>query len=1106
MFKSLLLKGRTMCLLILCTLSSLVVTAQTKITGKVIGGDDKQPIIGATVKIKGTNVGVVTDVNGIFTLSGKTGYVLVISYIGYQAKSVTVAGADLGTITLDVTNSTLNEVVVTGYTSQVKKDITGSVATVDMRDAEKLPATSSEQLLQGQAAGVTVINEGAPGSPSTVYVRGITNFGNSAPLYVIDGVQTTSMSNVTPTDIESISVLKDAGSAAIYGVSGGNGVIVITTKKGKAGKTQLSYDAYYGDQVPLQGNVWNLATPQQQMEITRAAGDISAGTEALYGPTPATWTLPVYGYHGSTAPTGAGAAFGAAGTTSDPSIVNYYNFDAVNPNNDFLVQKFDQSGTDWFHEIFKHAPEQSHAVTASGGTDHSTFLYSLSVLDQQGTLIQTYEKRYSARVNNTYSLLNNHLRFGESGYVYYSDNNGGSPYNQQQEGGSISYTYREMPLIPAYDVQGNYGGGYDGPAGEPLGNGSNPLQMQASTINDRSKSWNIQGTVFAEADFLKYFTIRSALGGNTGNNFYYYSGYNPYSDYESHTNPNSYTEVSSYNFEYNWTNSITYKETFGKHSISAFAAYELKQTGGQQLGVNATTFVTLDPSFLTVAATTLPTSIGLGNTYLYQPTATESIFGRLDYAYADKYLLGVTIRRDGYSEFFPGHQWGTFPSVSLGWRISQEDFLKSVSWIQDLKLRGSYGSTGSNFNIGGTNAINTYNYGFGNTAYGIGGGVSQTQTGYALTGLGNPKTTWETDKVLNFGIDAALVNHLDVTLEYYKKVSSGLLFPISLPATVGGSSFPTVNIGAVQNTGWDFTAGYHDAIGSDFRFSIGANIAAYKSTITNYAVPGGYQDEFSGSRIGAFVREQQGMPIGEFWGYKVVGIYQSDAAAHFDRATNTSLPGAAYSGAQAGSFIYQDINGDGKIDANDRTAIGNPNPDFTYGVNINLSYKRFDFTMVLYGEQGNKDFNYIKDWTDNYWSFPGGKNVNLLTQSAIVSNGVVTNPSATLPSLTYSAPLGSGSSSSSFYIENGSFLKCRVAQLGYNFDPGLLKSVGVSKLHLYAQVTNLFTITKYTGLDPELVPSINNASGNQQSISSGVDWGAYPNNQKQYIIGINMTF
>lgn len=321
------------------------------------------------------------------------------------------------------------------------------------------------------------------------------------------------------------------------------------------------------------------------------------------------------------------------------------------------------------------------------------------------------------------------------------------------------------------------------------------------------------------------------------------------------------------------------------------------------------------------------------------------------------------------------------------------------------------------------------------------------------------------------------------------------MFQLPLPATVGAAAAPFVNVGNVENKGLDIAATYHSTIGDDFKFSVGANITTYKNKITSLPSPGYF--DTGGSRDNLIVREQVGMPIGSFFGYQIKGIYQNASQL-------AGVPG--YAGAAVGSYVYQDTNGDGKIDANDRTFIGNPNPNFTYGVNLNATYKRFDFTAVLYGSQGNKDFNYVKYWTDFYGTFTGGKNIDLLTKSAIVSNGVVTNPDATLPAATFSQPLGS-STISSFYVENGSFLKCRVASLGYTLNPAILKSVGVDRLHLYFQVTNLFTITKYTGPDPELVPSANNqGTGSTQSAAFGIDYGAYPNNQKQYILGINLSF
>ena len=441
-----------------------------------------------------------------------------------------------------------------------------------------------------------------------------------------------------------------------------------------------------------------------------------------------------------------------------------------------------------------------------------------------------------------------------------------------------------------------------------------------------------------------------------------------------------------------------------------------------------------------------------------------------------------------------GQRWGTFPSVSVAWRISQEDFLKSVTWINDLKIRGSYGEAGNIQNDNTNSAYSLFAQGTGASYYGINGGNSQIFQGFYNSQIGNPKTSWETDKISNIGFDASLFNHLEISAEWYKKAVSGLLFPLQLPNTLGGASPPYVNVGDIQNTGIDVALTYHGKVGNDFAFSLGANITSYKNLITK--IPGNYFDA-GFNRDNAIVRNEVGHPISAFYAYQVTGIYQNASQV-------ASLPG--YSGAAPGSFIYKDTNGDGKITPDDRTFLGSPNPDFTYGVNLNASFKKFDFTMVLYGSYGAKVYNYVKYWTDFYSTFQGGKNLDLYDKAAVVSGGVVTNPGATLPAAAFSQPLGS-STTSSFYIESGSFLKCRVAQLGYTFDPGLLKTVGIDKLHVYVQATNLFTITKYTGPDPELLPSLNvNGGGQNANAAFGIDYGAYPNNQKTYIVGVNLTF
>lgn len=1072
-----------MCILILCLLSSLVVTAQTKISGKVIGSDDKQPIIGATVKIKGTNVGVVTDVNGNFTLSGKTGYVLIISYIGYQAKTITVASSDLGTITLDVTNSTLNEVVVTGYQSQRKKDITSAIAVVDVTDAKRVPTGgATDNILQGQAAGVTVVTQGQPGGGASVYIRGINNLGDTQPLFVIDGVQGGSMSNLNPNDIESIQVLKDPGSYAIYGVAGGNGVVVITTKKGKAGASTISYDAYYGTQVPKGGNVFHILSPQGMSQLSYLAGDQSVYSKIYPG---GAGTVPDYGYQGP----GASGVAGGPGANPVGDLLSKYNFDASNTANDFLIQKFNQSGTDWFHALFKAAPEQYHTVTASGANDKNNYYMSLGYLDQQGTEVYTYYKRYEARINTNFNIAKN-LRVGETGYLFY----GLSPFGQggisnQNEGDAISNTYRIMPQIPVYDISGtHFGGTYDGPGGEPLGNGANPVAQAYQYQNAYSKNWNIQGNVFAELDFLKHFTAHISMGGNM-NNYYYAQFHTPaYMDYESHGGSNGSNEGAGYNSNYNWTNTVKYSQIFGKHNVTVLAGFEQKYYNGRQINASGDDLFSVDPAYVNLNNVTANKQV---TSQINQPVGTQSFFGSLDYTYNDKYILRATVRRDGSSVFYPGHQWGTFPSLSAAWRISQEDFMKSISWINDMKIRASWGEAGFAGNTPGTNPYSLYGGSPGNGYYPI-AGAGVTQQGFYLSNLGNTHTTWENDKGLDIGLDASLFNHFELTVDWYRKTIGGLLFRASVPGTLGGATPPVINLGNVSNNGVDVAIDYRNNIGNDIKYHVGVNVTAYKNKILT--MPNNYQDD-AGNRVNAIVRHQVGHSIGEFFGYQTTGFYP---ASDFTKVGNSYVPNAgvvAYAGAQPGSFMYADVNGDKQITDADRTFIGNPNPDFTYGINLGASYKAFDFSAIFYGSYGNQDYNYTLYWTDFYGSFNGAKSVDALTKSFGAPG--VTNP--LLPIQSDLNTMGT-TQTSSFYVSNASFLKIRNVQLGYTFDPKIIKTIGMSKLRIYLQATNPVTITKYKGLDPELPP------GTAGAQSFGIDEGNYPSNQRQWIVGLNLTF
>jgi len=1044
---------------LLCLFSSLLVKAQNKITGKVISNEDKLPVSGASIKIKGADYGTVSDNDGNFSLSIKPKDILQISYTGFQTKEI--AGGDQGPIlvTLFLLNSSLNEVVVTGYTTQLRKDITGSVATVNVSAAKQLPVSSSEQLLQGQASGVNVLTSGVPGGSNFISIRGIPSFGNSTPLYVIDGVQSSSMSDINPNDIESISVLKDAGAAAIYGVSGGNGVIVITTKKGKTGASTISYDAYYGVTQPLQGNVFHLVGVQ---EIAKFNFMINPGSQFF-----ANGQIPDFGYQQA----GGAKGFANAGDSAvNPSKYNYDPSDVTGPNNDYLIQAFHKTGrgTDWYHESFKNAPTQSHSISASGASNKNSYFLSAQYLDQEGTLLNTYKKRYSGRVNNTFNIKNN-IRIGETFLAFYTQTPGA--FLNQNEGSPVAYVAGASPIIPVYDIKGNYGGGWAGPG--DIG-ARNPVAIQRMTSDNYDKTWTIQATGFAEVEFLKHFEARTALSFTTINDYNKTIGHNQYFDIIGHNLPTSDVENSSYSSTRQWTNTIVYNQQFGKHNVKVLGGIEQIQGYGSGQGGGANNLFSLDPNYVTLSnANTNFTNYS----FIAQPFRILSYFGRLDYVYSGKYLLGATIRRDGYSGFVGNQTYGNFPSVSIGWRLSQENFMNNIAWLNDLKIRASIGTTGSKANVPGSNAYSSYSSGLTTGAYAFNG--TTLDNGFYQAQLGNPNTHWESDKISNIGFDATLFNNsLDLTVEYYKKSISGLLFPEPLLATYGAANSPFINIGNIENKGLDASVNYHGRSGNNFKYNIGVNFTSYKNTVVS--VPNNYFDA-SYSSTGYFSRNQVGHPVGEFYGYKVIGYFKDSADVAKSPIQQDAAPGR---------FKYADINKDGAITADDRTFFGNPNPKFTYGINLGASYKNFDISMFFFGSQGNKVMSYRPGLTiDQYSNSWTPQNLN--PKYPIAESGSYFSTSGVI---------------NSWAMEDGSFLKCRYLNLGYSFSPSLLSKTGLTRLHLYGQVVNLFTLTKYSGMDPELTPSSSNLNSNQQSAGFGVDYGNYPNTERKFIVGINLTF
>ena len=1065
--------------------------AQKTISGKVVSKTDQQPVRNATVQVRGTVIATRTDSSGDFTIKlPKDNSELEISSVGYGTAIVPMAGkTTAGEIQLVITVGNLNEVFVTGYTSQKKKDITGSVAIVNVADMKATPSGSTEALLQGQASGVTVNTTGQPGGASVVNIRGITSSGNSAPLVLIDGVPG-SMHDINSNDIQSLQVLKDAGGAAIYGVRGSNGIIVITTKRG-VGSVRISYDGFVGSQQPLSKS-WDLASPTQTgvAKWAQYFNDGLTPSDPQYGSGP----TPVVPYY--ITPTG--APQGAPNTS--PADYNLYN------NHITLAA---QNGNNWFDDIFKPALIQNHNLSVSGGTGKSSYFMSFNYLDQQGTLIETSLKRYSVRINTNFSLADDHIHVGENAFIFYKTNPGYLNAPGVNSTNSINAAYQLPNIVPVHDIVGNYAGGIS----QGLGNASNAVAIQERQANNQNRDYEVLGNVFAEVDFLKHFTIRTSAGGTFDN--YYYNGFatTPYENAENNKAANLYTETYGQNSSLIWTNTLNYNNKIDKHSFSILGGTEYIYNTGQ--GSNATrgNYYITDSSNLTVspnlwtlnfgqASTQTNNSTILGNNGLYTPyqLAIFSVFGRIDYNYDQKYYISATLRSDNSSVFVPDQRNGIFPSVSAGWMISQENFLRNANWLNEFKIRGSWGKLGSISNINPTNAYTLYGQQVNQSYYDVNGTSHSPVAGLYTSQYGNPNTTWEQDIITDVGFDASIINNkFDISFDWYKKLISGLLFVPAVPGTNGGAIDPFTNSGNVQNTGIDLSVTYHGRANKDLSFDITGTFTSYNNKVISLPAGTLYINQPTGAQT-ITSRIQPGHPLGAFFGYQVIGLFQS----HDDVAKSPTQQDAA-----PGRFKYADVNHDGAITADDRTFFGNPNPSFTAGLNITVNYKNFDFYTFFYAQVGNDIINNVKSSTDFPQGFSNQISTNVAVNSARLINAAgqptnyndptahVENPGTNVPMLEKSANFSNSGAFNSYTMESGSFLRCRNLTVGYTIVSSTLKRLHFDKFRVYVQALNLFTVTNYSGLDPELNPGTNTVFG--------YDNGVYPNNQKTYSVGVNLT-
>ncbi|RYJ37543.1 TonB-dependent receptor, plug [Flavobacterium anhuiense] len=981
--------------------------AQSKTITGVITDPSGFPLPGASINVEGTQNSASTDFDGKYSLKGvnptdKITY----SYVGLVSQTITVGERSSINVTLVQNTQNLNEVVV-AYGTQKRAKVTGAISTVSSKDIAAVPITNAESALQGRAAGVTVVN-GAPGSNPTVSIRGLATMGNSAPLYVIDGVLTGNLSGLSPNDIESISVLKDASTTALYGSKAFNGVIMVTTKKGKKGPGQLSFSTYVGGQEITKR--YNVLNTQQYLQYAKDLGSDLTARAAEFG----------------------------------------------------------NINTNWQDQIFQTGVMQDYNLSFSNGTETSTGRYSAEYMKQDGAVINTGFERYSFRANNTQDI--GKLKIGSNMGISFSTIN-----PERSSGGRtlLEHAIKMAPYLPIYNE--NSLGGYQGPSAIDGNDAENPVRV-ANLGYQKINNLSIIGNIYAELEIYKGLKFRSqvSLDYFTSKDHTFIPSFQ---DGGTHKQGFSSTnETNSQGQTIVFDNSLTYKTTIAqKHNLEVLGVITKIDGKGQSLAAGSKYYISNEIDQLRYNEG----SLGSAN---YEEKNIGYI-ARINYDYDGKYLLALSGRRDASSRFGANNRWGNFYSVALGWNIAKENFMQN-SIFSTLKLRASIGTTGND-------RIDNYQYSaslLANYNYPIGGENAQ---GVSLNVAANPDLKWESKLDRNIGLDFGLFDDaLTGSFEYFNNKSSDILFPVPLAASVGsaGGGTQIQNIADVKVSGFEVSIGYNDRKG-DFTWSAVANLGTSKNEVVNLApgvtsVLGGPSPR---AGLENFSRLEVGQPLFYFYGYQTNGIYQNQAEvdAVFGPGQTTIKPG---------DIKLVDRDGNKVINSDDKTNIGNPYPDFTYGLNLSAAYKNFDFNCFITGVAGNDIYN------ANTFDLKGmnrlfNASTDVLDRANVV-NGVVTNPSATLPRA-QGADIN-WSSANQRYIEDGSFTRLKNIAIGYTLTGDAFKSY-FSKARFYLSAQNLVTITKYSGLDPEIARADGNAN------SAGIDLGRYPQ-PKSVIFGIDVTF
>lgn len=1035
-----------------------------KVTGKVTDTEKGLPLPGVTVKVQGAGDIAITDVNGAFSIKAAPNSKLSFSFIGFTTQEATVGASGIVNIKLAPDTKSLSEVVVVGYGTTKRKDLTGSVASVSAAQIEQVPVTSVDQALQGRAAGVQVVNnDGAPGNGVTVVIRGVGSFGTSDPLYVVDGYPITGgLNNINPSDIASIDVLKDASATAIYGVRAANGVVIVTTKKGKRDGVQISFDSY----ASLQAKPKKYKVLNAQQWATLANEDHA--TEGTFTELPE-W--------------------------SNPSAL---------------------TNVDWQDEVYRTGLKQNYNLAIRGGNEKVQSAVSIGYYDQKGIVLGSYYKRFNMSANVDYSVAK-WLKSSTS--TKYSRQDQNNPFGT----GSLQQLTELIPTITgnkltnlAKDGNGNYG--FYNPVNIYTKSWNNPLYTIEQNDYKNLNNYFL-GNTSLEATIIDGLKIKTNAGINVSD----FSGYffQPEDDRSSDqyglggaNQLSQYSQSANNTFEYLWENTISYDKTFGKHAISFVGGVSQQENTYRIIGG---------------AGNNLPSNgirdLGqVQNLTAYGSQVTYSLasqFGRLSYKFDDRYLITGTVRRDGSSKFDKGHQYGVFPSAAVAWRAKQESFLKNVDWLSDLKFRGGWGEVGNQGNTGNFQYAALYSSGGGaSTSTNVGYPFGKVyQPGVALTQLENPNLKWETDQQTDIGMDIAFLHgDLTFTADYYNKKSKDFLLAVQTPNQTG-FAYQTQNVGSIDNKGFEFSLNYHHQANKDFNYGVGLNITTVSNKLLSVSRASTYVDNLvtltslTATGWSNFSRTNIGQPIGEFFGYKSLGIFQSQAQINALNASaaakNPSNPYYQNSTTQPGDRYFADTNGDGQVTASDRVSLGSPLPKFYGGLTLDASYKAFDFNAYFYGTYGNKIFNYQQRMMESFQApgFVGVENVGL---DYYQNHWTPTNPSNRYARVTYNDDVSGNNVASSVYVENGSYLRLKNFTVGYTLPSVFTKKISLSKVRFYVSGQNLFTITKYSGLDPEIgtgagTNTTTGATSQASATASGIDQGNYANT-KFYTLGVNVTF